>query len=125
MVAAARNEIHQVDPAQPISNIRTMDEVLGEETASRRLGYDVADDLRSSRPAAGNPGDLRGAGLLRRAAHAGDRRAGSPGRATPRHTRTRVKERNDVDAAGCRDRAGRGIRINAVDGELAVRGKHN
>jgi predicted permease len=38
MVGAVRNEIHQVDPAQPISNIRTMDEVLGEETASRRLG---------------------------------------------------------------------------------------
>jgi putative ABC transport system permease protein len=38
IVAAARNEIHQVDPAQPISNVRTMDEVLGEETASRRLG---------------------------------------------------------------------------------------
>lgn len=38
IVAAARNEIHQVDPDQPISNIRTMDEVLGEETASRRLG---------------------------------------------------------------------------------------
>ncbi len=38
IVAAARNEIHQVDPAQPISNIRTMKEVLGEETASRRLG---------------------------------------------------------------------------------------
>lgn len=38
MVAAVRNEIHKVDPAQPISNVRTMDEVLGEETASRRLG---------------------------------------------------------------------------------------
>ena len=38
LVAAARNEIHQVDPDQPISNIRTMDEVLGEETASRELG---------------------------------------------------------------------------------------
>lgn len=38
IVAAARNEIHQVDSSQPISNVRTMDEVLGEETASRRLG---------------------------------------------------------------------------------------
>jgi len=38
IVASARNEIRQVDPAQPISNVRTMDEVLGEETASRRLG---------------------------------------------------------------------------------------
>ena len=38
LVAAVRNEIHQVDPDQPISNVRTMDEVLGEETASRRLG---------------------------------------------------------------------------------------
>jgi predicted permease len=38
IVGAARNEIHQVDPDQPIANVRTMDEVLGEETATRRLG---------------------------------------------------------------------------------------
>jgi putative ABC transport system permease protein len=38
LVAAVRNEIHQVDPEQPVSNVRTMEEVLGEETASRRLG---------------------------------------------------------------------------------------
>lgn len=38
VVAAARNEIHQVDPEQPISNVRGMNEVLDEETASRRLG---------------------------------------------------------------------------------------
>ena len=38
LVAAVRNEIHAVDPEQPVSNIRTMDEVLGEETASQRLG---------------------------------------------------------------------------------------
>ena len=38
LVSAVRNEIHQVDPAQPISEVRTMEAVLGEETASRRLG---------------------------------------------------------------------------------------
>jgi len=38
LVATASNEIHQVDPDQPISNIRTMAEVLGEETSARRLG---------------------------------------------------------------------------------------
>jgi putative ABC transport system permease protein len=38
LVAAVRNEIHQVDPEQPISNVRTMAEVLSEETASRSLG---------------------------------------------------------------------------------------
>jgi putative ABC transport system permease protein len=38
MIAAVSREIHQVDADQPISNIRTMDEVLGEETATRRLG---------------------------------------------------------------------------------------
>ena len=38
VVAAVRNEIHQVDPEQPISNIRTMGQMLGEETASRSLG---------------------------------------------------------------------------------------
>jgi predicted permease len=38
VVAVVRNEIHQVDPDQPISDVRTMDQVLGEETASRSLG---------------------------------------------------------------------------------------
>jgi putative ABC transport system permease protein len=38
LVAAARSEIHQVDPDQPISNIQTMADVLGEETAPRQLG---------------------------------------------------------------------------------------
>jgi len=38
LVSAVRNEIHQVDPNQPISDVRTMDQVLGEETAARRLG---------------------------------------------------------------------------------------
>ena len=38
LVAAVRNEIHQVDPDQPISNVRTMDDVLGEETSTRELG---------------------------------------------------------------------------------------
>ncbi len=38
LIAAVRNEIHQVDPEQPISDVRTMAAVLGEETSSRRLG---------------------------------------------------------------------------------------
>ncbi|MFN7944436.1 MAG: ABC transporter permease [Blastocatellia bacterium] len=38
LVAAVRHEIHQVDPDQPVSNVRTMDEIVGEETQSRRLG---------------------------------------------------------------------------------------
>src|SRR6185295_1958144 len=38
LVAAVSNEIHQVDPEQPISNVRTMEQVLGEETSPRQLG---------------------------------------------------------------------------------------
>jgi predicted permease len=38
LVAAVRNEIHGVDAQQPISNIRTMEEVLSEETTAQRLG---------------------------------------------------------------------------------------
>ena len=37
LVAAARSEIHQVDPDQPISNIRTLNDVVDEETVSQRL----------------------------------------------------------------------------------------
>jgi putative ABC transport system permease protein len=38
LTSAVRNEIREVDPNQPVSNVRTMDEVLGEETSSRRVG---------------------------------------------------------------------------------------
>ena len=37
LVAAVRQEIHAVDPDQPLSNIATMDEVLSTDTASRRV----------------------------------------------------------------------------------------
>ena len=37
LVPAVRSEIHAVDPDQPLSNIGTMEEQLGEETASRGL----------------------------------------------------------------------------------------
>ena len=38
VVAAATNEIHQVDPDQPVSNVRTLQQVVGEETSWRELG---------------------------------------------------------------------------------------
>jgi putative ABC transport system permease protein len=38
LAAAVRREIHAIDPNQPISDIRTMDDILSEETASRELG---------------------------------------------------------------------------------------
>jgi putative ABC transport system permease protein len=38
IAAAARDEIHAIDPDQPVSNIRTMEEVLGEEVGQRRTG---------------------------------------------------------------------------------------
>ena len=37
LVAAVRAEIRSVDPDQPVSNIRTMEEILGEESAPREL----------------------------------------------------------------------------------------
>jgi len=38
LIAAVRRAVYEVDPYQPISGMRTMDEVLGIETAQRRLG---------------------------------------------------------------------------------------
>ncbi len=38
LVAAARHAIHEVDPYQPLSSIRTMNDVLSRETAQRRVG---------------------------------------------------------------------------------------
>jgi len=38
VVAAVRQAIWSVDPAQPVSNVRTMEEILSEEVAQRRIG---------------------------------------------------------------------------------------
>lgn len=38
LVSAVRREVHAVDPDQPLSNIATMSEQLGEETQQRRIG---------------------------------------------------------------------------------------
>ena len=38
LTAAIRREVQAVDSDQPVSNIRTMSEILGEETSSRRVG---------------------------------------------------------------------------------------
>ena len=38
LVAAATQAIHQIDPDQPVSNIRTMGQVVSEETSWRELG---------------------------------------------------------------------------------------
>ncbi|HZE69971.1 MAG TPA: ABC transporter permease [Pyrinomonadaceae bacterium] len=38
LVAAVRQQVHLVDPDQPISNIASMDQLLTEETGPRRLG---------------------------------------------------------------------------------------
>ncbi len=38
LVAAVRQAVHEVDPVQPLANIRTFSEVLGRETAQQRVG---------------------------------------------------------------------------------------
>jgi putative ABC transport system permease protein len=38
LVPAVRQAIRDVDPYQPLSSVRTMEEVLGRETAQRRMG---------------------------------------------------------------------------------------
>ena len=38
LVAAVRAAVHAVDPNQPVSNIRTMDAVLGEHTKTQQMG---------------------------------------------------------------------------------------
>jgi putative ABC transport system permease protein len=38
LVGAVTNQVHQVDPDQPVSNVRTMQQVVGEETIWQDLG---------------------------------------------------------------------------------------
>ena len=38
LAPAVRAAVHEVDPRQPVAGVRTMDEVLGRETAERRVG---------------------------------------------------------------------------------------
>ena len=38
LIAAVRRAVYAVDPTQPVSNVQTMEEILGEESAQRRMG---------------------------------------------------------------------------------------
>lgn len=38
LVSSVRREVYAVDPEQPIANVQTMEEILGEESAQRRVG---------------------------------------------------------------------------------------
>jgi predicted permease len=38
LVAAVRRGVYAVDPEQPVANVQTMEEILGEESAQRRVG---------------------------------------------------------------------------------------
>jgi predicted permease len=38
LVAAVRREVLAVDPEQPVANVQTMEEILGEESSQRRVG---------------------------------------------------------------------------------------
>jgi putative ABC transport system permease protein len=38
LAPAVRRAVHEVDPNQPVAAVRTLDEVLGRETAQRRVG---------------------------------------------------------------------------------------
>jgi putative ABC transport system permease protein len=38
LVSSVRQAVHEIDPYQPLANIRTMSEVLSRETAQRRIG---------------------------------------------------------------------------------------
>ena len=37
MLAAVRREIHAIDPAVPVANVRSFDNLIGESVAPRRL----------------------------------------------------------------------------------------
>jgi putative ABC transport system permease protein len=41
LIASTRQAIHEVDPAQPVSSIKTLEDVLGRETAQRRIGMQL------------------------------------------------------------------------------------
>ncbi|MBV8856417.1 MAG: ABC transporter permease [Acidobacteria bacterium] len=38
LVVAVRREVYAVDPEQPVANVQTMEEILGEESSQRRVG---------------------------------------------------------------------------------------
>ena len=73
IAAAVRQAIWSVDRDQPVSNIRTMEEILGEEMIQRRIGMTLLGCVCRSGSAAGVARHLRRAFLGRRPADAGDR----------------------------------------------------
>ena len=77
---AVKKALAIVEPNQPVSDIRTMDQVVGDSISSRRFPMLLLTGFAALALVLAAGGDCRGRRLLNRAAHAGDWRAHGAGR---------------------------------------------
>ena len=98
LVGSITREIHAVDPALPVSNVKLLNDILDEDVASRRIGTIVLIAFAAFCGAARRGRHLRRDLVLRRAAHPGNRCAARARCADARHPDARRRQGRHVDA---------------------------
>ncbi len=98
LAGAVRGAIHGLDPAAPVSDFRSMEQVLDETSASRRFTTLLLSIFAARRTRAGRDRNLRRHVLVGRAAPPGDRGAYGIGRRHPRDLRPDPRARPEARA---------------------------
>ena len=91
-----------VEPNQPVSYIRTMDQVVGDSVSSRRFPMLLLERVRDAGAGSRGGGHRRRRRVFRRPAHAGDRRTHGAWRRDPPRAATGDRSQHVVDAGGHR-----------------------
>ena len=107
LAPAVRREIQALDPSAPVSDFRTMQQVLDSLHRPAPLLHRPALDLRGRGPGPGGDRNLRHHVVVGGAAHAGDRHPHGGGRGRKRHPQTDPRPRLETERHRTGDRAGR------------------
>ena len=119
---AARNELAALDPRLPLSEIKTMEQVVYERRSPKELMMWMLVVFGAMALLMAGGRDIRRDGLCRGAAHTRDRRPNGVGRASSRYPQTCIAARAVAGPARRRIWIGRSLRYDASVGGAFVQG---
>ena len=113
IASAVRREIQALDPAAPVSDFRSMEQVLAASTGPRRFSTLLLSIFAAVALALGGDRDLRHHVVVGSAAHAGDRHSYGGGGGCARDFETGSRAGAEAERDWPRDRTGRNVRAHA------------